>query len=669
MIWLGVDTGGTFTDFVCFDAKTGVRVHKVLSTPHAPEEAILQGICELGLSLDRLRVVHGSTVATNAALEGKGVRTVFVTNRGFADLLSIGRQARRELYELRPEKRPPPVPPELCLETGGRIDATGEVIEPLTAADIGELAARLQALSPQAVAINLLFSYLRPELEQRLRGAVPDGCFCSLSSEVLPEVREYERGMATWLNAWLGPLVEGYLRRLGDQLPGVPLSVMQSAGETVAASQAAGQAVRMLLSGPAGGLVGAQAVAAQAGFDRLLSFDMGGTSTDVALIEGELQLTTEGHIGDYPVAVPMMDMHTIGAGGGSIAWLDEGGMLQVGPASAGADPGPACYGRGGTCPTVTDANLLLGRLQSSAFLGGGMTLDEAAAERAMSSIAGALRTDVLGAARAVVDIANARMARALRAISIKRGVDTREHLLVSFGGAGGLHVCELAEELGMRRAMVPVQGGVLSALGMLAAQPGRQLSRTLMLGLDDETGVARRVRTELDRLRQQAAAALATEGNRLAACKQRVSVDLRYRGQSYTLNLPWQDPAATVEAFHRRHARRYGHRLDQAVELVTLRLGVRAPGTGFALPDWQPQEADALVGHPGLPGVGRVPLYRREGMPAGFRIEGPAVIAEQVATTWLTPAWQATMDSTGNLLLERTQNAEGRLAALQEQVE
>ncbi len=217
------------------------------------------------------------------------------------------------------------MPPELCLEAGGRIDATGEVIEPLTAADIGELAARLQALSPQAVAINLLFSYLRPELEQRLRGAVPDGCFCSLSSEVLPEVREYERGMATWLNAWLGPLVEGYLRRLGDQLPGVPLSVMQSAGETVAASQAAGQAVRMLLSGPAGGLVGAQAVAAQAGFDRLLSFDMGGTSTDVALIEGELQLTTEGHISDYPVAVPMMDMHTIGAGGGSIAWLDEGG--------------------------------------------------------------------------------------------------------------------------------------------------------------------------------------------------------------------------------------------------------------------------------------------------------------------------------------------------------
>ena len=261
------------------------------------------------------------------------------------------------------------------------------------------------------------------------------------------------------------------------------------------------------------------------------------------------------------------------------------------------------------------------------------------------------------------------MARALRAISIKRGVDTREHLLVSFGGAGGLHVCELAEELGMRRAMVPVQGGALSALGMLAAQPGRQLSRTLMLGLDDETGVARRVRTELDRLRQQAAAALATGGIRLAACKQRVSVDLRYRGQSYTLNLPWQDPAATVEAFHRRHARRYGHRLDQAVELVTLRLGVRAPGTGFALPDWQPQEADALVGHPGLPGVGRVPLYRREGMPAGFRIEGPALIAEQVATTWLAPAWQATMDSTGNLLLERTQNAEGRLAALQEQVE
>jgi len=668
MIWLGVDTGGTFTDFVCFDGRGALRVHKVLSTPQAPERAILQGIRELDLPLDQLRVVHGSTVATNAALEGKGVRTAFVTNRGFADLLSIGRQARRELYELRPVKHPPPVPSGLCLETGGRVASNGDLIEPLDEADIELLKHQLAELEPQAVAINLLFSYLRPELEQRLRQAVPAGCLCSLSSEVLPEVREYERGMATWLNAWVGPLVAGYLQRLGERLPRVPVSVMQSAGDTVSAQQAAGQAVRMLLSGPAGGLVGARAVAAESGHEQLLTFDMGGTSTDVALIEGELQLTTEGNIGDYPVAVPMMDMHTIGAGGGSIAWLDEGGMLQVGPESSGADPGPACYARGGRQPTVTDANLLLGRLQASAFLGGNMQLDLAAAERSMAPVAGALQTDALGAARAVIDVANAHMARALRAISIKRGVDTRDHLLVSFGGAGGLHVCELAEELGMRQAMVPVQGGVLSALGMLAAQPGRQLSRSLMCVLGEDL-LDTRVEQEVGLLARQAEKALGSEGIALAACEQQVSADLRYKGQSYTLNLPWQGAVETAGAFHQRHAARYGHRLDQPVELVTLRLAVRAPGTGFALPGWQGEGSTQPQRYHDLPGLPGVPLYRRERLAAGCTLDGPAIIAEQVATTWLAPGWRARVDAPGNLLLQGMQDGESGFAAFQEQVE
>jgi len=665
MIWLGVDTGGTFTDFVCFEPDGGLRVHKVLSTPHAPEEAILQGIGELGLPLEQLRVVHGSTVATNAALEGKGVRTAFVTNRGFRDLLSIGRQARRELYNLQPRKRQPPVPHELCLETGGRLDAHGGLVEPLTEEDLVALADQLAALAPQAVAINLLFSYLRPELEQQLKAALPAGCFCSLSSEVLPEVREYERGMATWLNAWLGPRVAGYLERLGDGLPGVPVSVMQSAGETVSAGQAAAGAVRLLLSGPAGGLVGARAVAAHAGHEQLLTFDMGGTSTDVALIEGELQLTTEGSIGDYPVAVPMMDMHTIGAGGGSIAWLDAGGMLQVGPESAGADPGPACYGRGGVLPTVTDANLLLGRLQATAFLGGDMILDQDAARRAMAPIAEALATDVAGAARAVIDIANAHMARALRAISVRRGVDTRDHLLVSFGGAGGLHVCELAQELGMRRAMVPVQGGVLSALGMLAARPGRQLSRTLMCLLQ-ESGVDERVAVEVDRLRLLATQALQAEGIDLSDCEQQISVDLRYQGQSYTLNLPWVGAAQTMAAFHRRHAERYGHDLEQAIELVTLRLAVRGSGSGFELPPWRGGGDGAVLSRHAVGGLGEVPLYRREQLPAEMRIQGPAIIAEQVATTWLAPGWRLRIDSYGNLLIDRVEDGEGGLAAVQE---
>jgi len=652
MIWLGVDTGGTFTDFVCFSEQDGLRVHKVLSTPDAPERAILQGIAELGLPLQQLRVVHGSTVATNAALEGKGVRTAFVTNRGFADMLSIGRQNRRELYNLTPPMPAPPVPRQLCLETGGRLSADGELLEALSDDDLERLRQQLLELAPEAVAVNLLFSYLDPRLEQRLRKAIPPGCFVSLSSEVLPEVREYERGMATWLNAWVGPRVAGYLARLGEGLQGVPVAVMQSSGETVAAAQAAGYAVRMLLSGPAGGLVGARHVAAQAGRQQLLTFDMGGTSTDVALIDGELQLTTEGRIGAYPVAVPMMDMHTIGAGGGSIAWIDAGGMLQLGPQSAGADPGPACYGRGGELPTVTDANLLLGRLQADAFLGGDMRLDSEAARRAMQPVAELIGGDAVDAARAIIDIANAHMARALRAISIKRGVDARGFTLVSFGGAGALHVCELAEELGMDSAMVPVQGGVLSALGMLVAPPGRQLSRTLMCRLDEQADAL--VEAQLQRLQAQALELFAAEGVAREQLQFNVSVDLRYLGQSYTLNLAWEGAQASAEAFHAAHLARYGHSMQAAVELVTLRLAVRAPGAGFALPGRPTGGRMPLPETCRLPDAGEVPMYLRGTLPVGTRLTGPVVIAEQVATTWLAAGWQCEVDAYGNLLLQRT---------------
>jgi len=652
MNWLGVDTGGTFTDFVCVDELGQVRVHKVLSTPAAPEQAILQGIAEMELDLADLRMVHGSTVATNAVLERKGVRTAFVTNRGFGDLLSIGRQNRRDLYDLTPIPSSPPVPRELCLETGGRLGSDGELLEPLLDEDLESLAEQLRRLAPRAVAVNLLFSYLEPKIERRLRAAVPKGCFVSLSSEVLPEIREYERGMATWLNAWVGPLVAGYLARLAEGLPGVPVSVMRSSGETVSAHQAAGHAVRMLLSGPAGGLVGARHVAQMAGRDRLLTFDMGGTSTDVALIDGDLQLTTEGRIGDYPVAVPMMDMQTIGAGGGSIAWLDAGGMLQLGPESAGAAPGPACYARGGELPTVTDANLLLGRLQAEAFLGGDMHLNKAAAEAAIRPVAEALDCDAVGAARAVVDVANAHMARALRAISIKRGVDARDYTLVSFGGAGGLHVCELAEELEMDSAMVPVGGGVLSAMGMLVARPGRQLSRTLMQMLDVDAQT--RIENEILQLGRQAAQEFAAESVQTAQLQQQASLDLRYRGQSYTLNVPWKGRVEkAVEAFHLRHHARYGHRLDLPVELVTLRLAVSAPGSGFVLPERAPTNRQPQATRCVLPDGGQVEMWRREDLPAGWVLRGPAIIAEQVATTWLAAGWRGEIDIYGNLVMSR----------------
>lgn len=655
---LGVDTGGTFTDFVLFDGE-GLRVHKVLSTPEAPERAILQGVRELGIDgalLERLRMVHGSTVATNAVLEGKGVRTAFVTNRGLGDMLSLGRQAREALYDLQPAPLAPPVPPELCLETGGRLGADGAEVEPLSDADLAELQQRLKALAPQAVAINLLFSFLDERFEKAIEAVVPDGIFVSRSSAILPEYREYERGITTWLNAWVGPLVEGYLARLEAGLrsgpDGASVSVMQSSGNTIAASLAGRQAVHMLLSGPAGGLSAARRVGELAGCEQLLTFDMGGTSTDVALIDGELQLTSEGHIGRYPVSVPMVDMHTIGAGGGSIARVDAGGMLQVGPESAGASPGPACYGRGGREATVTDANLLLGRLRPEAFLGGGMHLDVAAAEQAVGALAGQLGLGLHDAAGGIIRVANEHMARALRVMSVQRGLDPRQMTLVSFGGAGGLHVCALAEALGMSRAMVPVHAGVLSALGMLTAPRGRQLSRTHRGELESFDGRAldalfEELRAEGERsLRQE----LGGEPIRADA-----SVDLRYRGQSYTLNVPWQgDVAASAAAFHQAHEGRYGHRLDLPVELVNLRMQLRGPLPELPLGPVAAEEAVSEPGRVQMHGFeGAVEVWQRRGLSGGDTLAGPALITEQVSTTWLAPGWVAYVDPHGNLMLER----------------
>ena len=648
MTRIGIDTGGTFTDFVLWrDGE--VRVHKVLSTPAAPELAILQGIADLGLDPAGLRIIHGSTVATNAVLERKGVRTVYVGNRGLKDLLTIGRQARERLYDLQPPKPLPPVPADLCLETGGRLGADGTWVEPLTAADIAELTAALLRLAPQAVAINLLFSYLDDSAERALEAAVPEGVFCSRSSEVLPVAGEYERGIATWLNAWVGPLVGRYLERLGAGLPGAALSVMQSSGEAVAAGQTARRAVHLLLSGPAGGLVGAGFAGRLAGQNRLLTFDMGGTSTDVALLAGAPRLTGEGRVAGYPVAVPMVDMHTIGAGGGSIARLDPGGALLVGPESAGADPGPACYGRGGTEPTVTDANLVLGRLRPDAFLGGRMTLDTSAALAAIARLGQAMGLTPEQAALGVVDLANEHMARALRVISVQRGTDPRGFVLVSFGGAGGLHVCALAEALGMTRALVPVHAGVLSALGMLAARPGRTLTRTW--GRDLARLADGQVEARLGELTKEGVLALEAEGLAPGNLRTDSSLDLRYRGQSYTLEVPWAGITASSERFHQAHLARYGHRLDLPVELVNLRVRVLGPEPELRLPPAAarpeaPRPAASVVGWP-VP----VPVLPR-GALAGSQVAGPAIVVDAVATTWLAPGWVAQGDAYGNLLLQ-----------------
>ena len=644
---LGVDTGGTFTDFVYID-ESGVRIHKVLSTPSAPEKAILQGIADLGVDDKSLRIVHGSTVATNAVLEKKGVRCCFVTNHGLADMLTIGRQARRELYNLNPAIDEPPVPSNLCLETGGRVSARGELIEPLTEEQVAQLVAAINELAPESVAINLLFSFLNDEAEKRLEEAVPAGIFVSRSSTVLAEYKEYERGMATWLNAYVGPLVMGYLERLTQSVKASSVSVMQSSGGTIAAEQAGEQAVRMLLSGPAGGLMAALHTGKLAGFERLLTLDMGGTSTDVALLDGAVSLTNEGKVEGYPVAVPMVDMHTIGAGGGSIAYVDIGGLLCVGPESAGASPGPACYGKGGEAVTVTDANVYLGRISPKNFLGGDMRLDKSASDQAIDYLALQLGCQPIEAAKGVIKLANEHMARALRVISVQRGVDPRPYALMTFGGAGGLHVCALADALGMKTAIVPVNSGVLSAFGMLAAPRSRELSRSLLGKLSDE--LTEQIEQGFATLVEAGQVELVAEGLALDDIKVRYVVDLRYLGQSYTLSIPWNNVSSVIDDFHLMHKNRYGHELDLAVELVNLRVTLSGdmPKPSLAVKqarlkkDEIPFEVDKGM-H----------IYQREELMANDIINGEALIVEQVATTYLAPDWQCEIDHIGNLILAR----------------
>lgn len=651
MTLLGIDTGGTFTDFIVY--KDGeLMSHKVLSTPKAPEQAILQGIKELQLDTAELMIVHGSTVATNALLEGKGVTTAYITNFGLGDVLSIGRQTRRELYNLQPEKKSPPVDEKYCLETGGRISAEAETIAPLTEEHLTKLAQQIKELAPQAVAINLLFSYLDDSAEKRIAAVIPESIFVSRSSEVLAEYKEYERGIATWLNSYIGPLVQNYLQCLQDALPKATITVMQSAGGTIAAELAGQQAVHMLLSGPAGGLAAAKFMGDLTSQPRLLTFDMGGTSTDVAMIDGELQLTNEGEIAGYPVAIPMVDMHTIGAGGGSIANVDAGGLLQVGPESAGADPGPACYGKGKKLATVTDANLVLGRLRADAFLGGGMQLDVIAAKEAIQPIADQLKLSVEEAAAGIISIANEHMAHALRVMSVQRGIDPSDLCLASFGGAGGLHVCALADELAMKKAMVPRYAGVLSALGMLVAPRARQLSQTfnnLLINLT-ETEIKQRFTL----LYEQGVAELINEGILEKDITAEYSLDCRYLGQSYFLNVKWENIKTAVDDFQRLHAKRYGHQLELNVELVNLRLSLKSQPMNIQMPEVLKDKSIKEDVSARLVGIDNdIPLFNRDDLSYGEKILGPALIIETVSTTYLAEDWECKVDKSGCLLLTK----------------
>ena len=683
MMSLGVDTGGTFTDFVLLDHGS-LHIHKVLSTPNAPEQAILQGITEMGLmeaaTSGKLLITHGSTVATNAALENKGVKTAFVTNKGFADILTIGRQARAELYNLQPGPAPIPVKKELCFETGGRLNANGQETSPISEADINSLIDAIKAAKPDSVAICQLFSYLNPATEKAIEAALTPLAYVSRSSEVLPTSGEYERGIATWLNASLGPLVKRYIDQLRQALHPANIAVMQSTGGTIDAKQAADHAVNMLLSGPAGGLSGARFMGKASDTANLLTFDMGGTSTDVATIQGYIKLTTEGRIGPWPVAVPQVDMHTIGAGGGSIAYIDNGGLLQVGPESAGAYPGPACYqrtrnknnnhkqGNRPLKPTVTDANVILGRLRPELFLGGNMSLDVSAAQQALEPLAKQLNISLTDIAQGIIDIANDHMASALRVISVQRGVDIQSFHLCSFGGAGGLHVCALADALQMEKALIPIHGGVLSAFGMLTSVKERQLSQSISgiipSNMNNDIGhntdaqiISETIQQHCDLLIAEGTKALQQEGIDKHSITASCSLDLRYQGQSFFLNVPWvryeikdrKGALTTIaQAFHQQHRHRYGHALEIDIELVNVRVALTGQQPSIELPliSTQPEAKPTITNEGDY-------IYQRSDLVAGQIIDGPALIAETVSTTYIDTNWRGYIDAVGNILLTK----------------
>ena len=662
---LGVDVGGTFTDLVAVvDGR--LRVEKVASTPEAPERGVLDAVRESTVDPGRVGFfAHGTTVATNAVLEGEWADTALVTTEGFRDALEIGRQARPALYDLHGRKPAPVVERDRRFEVRERLDERGEVLEPLDEASVERVAERLPA-DVESVAVSLLFAYENPDHERRvaelLTDALDGSVSLSLSSEVLPEVREYERTLVTCLNAALRPVVDAYVGELDRSLDaaglGTPLRLMGSNAGLMSATNARERPVHTLLSGPAAGVRGATHVAGKAGYEDLLTMDMGGTSCDVSLVrDGDPAVSTDVEVGDYPVGVPMVDVHTVGAGGGSIAHVDAGGALRVGPASAGADPGPVCYDRGGTEPTVTDANFVLGRIDPEAFLGDVGGAGEAARD-AMARLGETVGRSPEEAAAGVLEVANANMARALRVVSVERGHDPREFTLVAFGGAGPLHASALAAEVGVPRVLVPRAAGVLSALGLLVSDLtyDESVSRVRPLADVSPEGLAGTLSDLEARGRER------LDESEVAAVGVERSVDCRYRGQSFELSVPVEagvpDRDALAERFHAAHERRYGSvSPDEPLELVTVRVRVR----GVV----EPPALTADDGDGSLRAARRAtrpvrfgseshetPVYERERLPTGAAFGGPAVVEGSESTLVVRPPDSVTVDDDGNLVVE-----------------
>lgn len=624
---IGVDSGGTFTDFVVWDGRK-LTSFKLRSRPAAPDEVILEGLTP-GAEL-----IHGSTVSTNALLERKGARTAFITTRGFADLLEIGRQNRSRLYDLTPPPKRLLIPRELCFEVAERVHADGDIALRPTAAELTRLRRRLKSEGVESAAICFLHAWAVPDNEIAVGERLDCGRHIYLSHQVCPEFREYERASTTALNAYLAPIMSAYLERL-ERRAGRRVWIMQSNGGSITVGEASRLAVKTVLSGPAGGVRGALEAARASGFTRILGFDMGGTSTDVSLADGHPTETLEATLDGLPVKTPMLEIHTVGAGGGSIARVDAGGLLRVGPESAGADPGPACYGSG-MQPTVTDAHVVLGRIASTQLAGGALRLYPERAQEAVVKLGRGLELSAAKAAAGILRVANATMSRAIRVVSTERGHDPRDFTLVAFGGCGGLHACEIAEELGIRSVLVPRLAGALSALGMLMADRIRDYSISVLNRSDFESSfqaLESRARADMPGAQVERAA------------------DLRYKGQSYELTVPWV-PRNPAKPFHVLHQRTYGYSSpSREIEVVTLRLRARLTMPKPDLRSMPSSKGEVLPSRRIYTNGGWHNFAPRTRDAVGPRwTRGPQLILDEGATTLIPPGWRVRLDSCGNLI-------------------
>ena len=668
---LGVDVGGTFTDFFLVDEATGeTRTHKVASTPDDPSRAILEGLATLVPAGGLAFLAHGTTVATNALIQRRGGKVALVTTAGFKDLLEIGRQTRPKIYDLKADHPEPLVPRERRFEVAERIGPAGEIIRPLAAAEVERAVAQVKASGAESVAVCFLFSFLNPEHElvlgRALKAALP-GIDISLSCQIQPEFREYERLSTTVLNAYLQPVAGRYMARLAKAVAAhaadARIGICQSSGGLMSVARAAEMPIRTALSGPAAGVVGAIAAGARSGRGDLITFDMGGTSTDVCLVRGgKAEMAFGRSVAGFPVRLSAIDIHTVGAGGGSVAHIGRDGLMRVGPMSTGAVPGPACYGKGGREPTVSDANLVLGRLPEE-LIGGGMRLDRSLAEAAIAPLAERLGLTLRETALGIVRIVNANMMRAIRAVSIERGHDPRSFTLMPFGGAGALHAVEIARELGIRSILVPPSPGILCAEGVAAAELEESFVATCRVALDADLATAQ---TAFARLLAAAEEWHAREGGRGVGTRQDVAVDMRYVGQNFELAIPVPSGASLPAAdwlrrsFLDAHQLKYGHHDPAApVEIVNVRLTARRVRARRAGDARGPRRAGTAAPAPVTRAVWFAAdrpedtrFIDREALAAGTKLEGPAVIIQFDATTLLPPGSRLTVEDSGSLLIE-----------------